>query len=63
MNLESLKENKLHFILSFSVPSVIAMLLQTVITITKIGVEYGYSSANFATAFKKQMALQNRKSS
>ena len=42
MNLENLKENKLRFILSFSVPSVIAMLLQTVITITD-----GYFTGNY----------------
>ncbi len=42
MNIESIKQNKLHFILSFSVPSIVAMLLQTVITITD-----GYFTGNY----------------
>ena len=34
MNTTQIKENKLQMILGFSIPSIIAMLLQTVITIT-----------------------------
>lgn len=34
MDIRQLKENKLKTILQFSIPSIIAMLLQTVITIT-----------------------------
>ncbi len=34
MDIKGIKENKLKTILQFSVPSIIAMLLQTVITIT-----------------------------
>lgn len=34
MNINQMKENKLRTILQFSIPSIIAMLLETVITIT-----------------------------
>ena len=42
MNIQEIKENKLKWILKFSVPSIIAMLLQTVITITD-----GYFTGNY----------------
>lgn len=34
MNMSKIKENKLKMIFAFSIPSIIAMLLQTIITIT-----------------------------
>ena len=34
MDINQIKENKLKFILQFSIPSIISMLLQTAITIT-----------------------------
>lgn len=34
MDIKQIKENKIRMILQFSIPSIIAMLLQTVITIT-----------------------------
>lgn len=34
MDINQIKENKLKFILQFSIPSIIAMMLQTVITVT-----------------------------
>ena len=42
MDIKGIKENKLKTILQFSVPSIIAMLLQTVITITD-----GYFTGNY----------------
>lgn len=42
MNIKQIKENKLKMILSFSIPSIIAMMLQTVITITD-----GYFTGNY----------------
>lgn len=42
MNVNTIKENKLQMILQFSIPSIIAMLLQTVITITD-----GYFTGNY----------------
>ncbi|MGN0346425.1 MAG: MATE family efflux transporter [Lachnospiraceae bacterium] len=42
MNIKQIKENKLKHILGFSIPSIIAMLLQTVITITD-----GYFTGNY----------------
>lgn len=42
MNMKEIKENKLKMILGFSIPSIIAMLLQTVITITD-----GYFTGNY----------------
>ncbi|MGN0345312.1 MAG: MATE family efflux transporter [Lachnospiraceae bacterium] len=42
MNTKQIKENKLKMILGFSIPSIIAMLLQTVITITD-----GYFTGNY----------------
>ena len=42
MNIQEIKEKKLSWILKFSVPSIIAMLLQTVITITD-----GYFTGNY----------------
>lgn len=42
MDIRQLKENKLKTILQFSIPSIIAMLLQTVITITD-----GYFTGNY----------------
>ena len=42
MNMNHIKENKLKSILQFSIPSIIAMLLQTVITITD-----GYFTGNY----------------
>lgn len=42
MNINQIKENKLKMILGFSIPSIIAMLLQTVITITD-----GYFTGNY----------------
>ncbi len=42
MNMKQMKENKLKMILEFSIPSIIAMLLQTVITITD-----GYFTGNY----------------
>lgn len=42
MDIRQLKENKLKIILQFSIPSIIAMLLQTVITITD-----GYFTGNY----------------
>ena len=42
MDIREIKENKLKTILQFSVPSIIAMLLQTAITITD-----GYFTGNF----------------
>lgn len=42
MNIKQIKENKLKMILGFSIPSIIAMLLQTVITITD-----GYFTGNY----------------
>ena len=42
MDIRQLKENKLKTILQFSIPSIIAMLLQTVITITD-----GYFRGNY----------------
>ena len=42
MNTTQIKENKLQMILGFSIPSIIAMLLQTVITITD-----GYFTGNY----------------
>lgn len=42
MNMNQIKENKLKSILQFSIPSIIAMLLQTVITITD-----GYFTGNY----------------
>ena len=42
MNMKQIKENKLKSILQFSIPSIIAMLLQTVITITD-----GYFTGNY----------------
>ena len=42
MNIKGIKENKLKTILQFSVPSIIAMLLQTAITITD-----GYFTGNY----------------
>ena len=41
MNMERIKENKLGTILQFSVPSIIAMLLSTVLTLTD-----GYFTGN-----------------
>ena len=34
MDINQIRENKLKFILQFSIPSIIAMMLQTVITVT-----------------------------
>ena len=42
MNIETIKENKLRTILQFSIPSIIAMLLSTAITITD-----GYFTGNY----------------
>lgn len=42
MDIKQMKENKLKIILQFSIPSIIAMLLQTVITITD-----GYFTGNY----------------
>lgn len=42
MNVKQIKENKLKMILGFSIPSIIAMLLETVITITD-----GYFTGNY----------------
>ena len=42
MNIRQIKENKTGMILKFSIPSIIAMLLQTVITITD-----GYFTGNY----------------
>lgn len=42
MDLKQMKENKLKMILGFSIPSIIAMLLETVITITD-----GYFTGNY----------------
>ncbi len=42
MNTKQIKENKLRMILGFSIPSIIAMLLETVITMTD-----GYFTGNF----------------
>ena len=42
MNIKEIKENKLKTILTFSIPSIIAMLLQTAITITD-----GYFTGNY----------------
>ncbi|MGN0438290.1 MAG: MATE family efflux transporter [Lachnospiraceae bacterium] len=42
MDIKQIKENKLKMILGFSIPSIIAMLLQTVITITD-----GYFTGNY----------------
>ena len=42
MNINQIKENKLKTILKFSVPSIIAMLLQTIITVTD-----GYFTGNY----------------
>ena len=42
MNINQIKNNKLKTILQFSIPSIIAMLLQTVITITD-----GYFTGNY----------------
>lgn len=42
MNIKEIKENKLKTILQFSIPSIIAMLLQTAITITD-----GYFTGNY----------------
>ena len=42
MNTKQIKENKLQMILGFSIPSIIAMMLQTVITITD-----GYFTGNY----------------
>ena len=42
MNTEQIKENKLKMILGFSIPSIIAMLLETVITMTD-----GYFTGNY----------------
>ena len=42
MNIKQIKENKIRMILQFSIPSIIAMLLQTVITITD-----GYFTGNY----------------
>lgn len=41
MDIKQIKENKIKMILQFSIPSIIAMLLQTVITITD-----GYFTGN-----------------
>ena len=41
MDIKQIKENKIRMILQFSIPSIIAMLLQTVITITD-----GYFTGN-----------------
>ena len=43
MDIKQIKENKIRMILQFSIPSIIAMLLQTVITITD-----GYFTGNYA---------------
>lgn len=42
MNVKKIKENKFKTILQFSIPSIIAMLLQTIITITD-----GYFTGNY----------------
>ena len=42
MNISQIKENKCKTILQFSIPSIIAMLLQTIITITD-----GYFTGNY----------------
>lgn len=42
MNMSKIKENKLKMIFAFSIPSIIAMLLQTIITITD-----GYFTGNY----------------
>ena len=42
MDIKQIKENKLKIILAFSIPSIIAMMLQTVITITD-----GYFTGNY----------------
>ena len=42
MDIKQIKENKTKMILRFSIPSIIAMLLQTVITITD-----GYFTGNY----------------
>ena len=42
MNMKQIKDNKLKMILGFSIPSIIAMLLQTIITITD-----GYFTGNY----------------
>ena len=42
MDIKQIKENKIRMILQFSIPSIIAMLLQTVITITD-----GYFTGNY----------------
>ena len=42
MDIKQIKENKIRMILQFSIPNIIAMLLQTVITITD-----GYFTGNY----------------
>ena len=42
MNINQIKKNKLKTLLQFSIPSIVAMLLQTVITITD-----GYFTGNY----------------
>lgn len=42
MDIKQIKENKIRMILQFSIPSIIAMLLQTAITITD-----GYFTGNY----------------
>ena len=52
MNMKEIKENKLKMILGFSIPSIIAMLLQTVITITD-----GYFTGNYHNLPKEWCAF------
>ncbi len=42
MNTKQIKENKLKMLFGFSIPSIIAMLLETVLTMTD-----GYSTGNY----------------
>ena len=52
MDIRQLKENKLKTILQFSIPSIIAMLLQTVITITD-----GYFTGNYVETMHWQQSI------
>lgn len=71
MDIKQIKENKFKKILQFSIPSIIAMLLQTVITITDgffngnyVGEFQGFSPVTFygISGDILQVALKDRKS-
>ena len=58
MDINQIKENKLKFILQFSIPSIISMLLQTAITITDAFFTGNYVGENALAAINLGLAVR-----